>query len=161
MKQVKLIFAFLGIIALNACAQTTKVPSVVENNFKQKFPSAKSISWDMEKKGEWEAEFKMNKKSYSANYSTNGDWKETEYAIDESEIPSKVKTVLDTEFKGYDIEGAEVSETPEATVYEFSLEKGDNDYEVAIDKAGKIIKKEKKSEENDEGDEKDGDGEKG
>ncbi len=45
-----------------------------------------------------------------------------------------------------DIEEAELSETAQGTVYEFSLEKNDTDMEVAISPEGKVIKKEMKTE---------------
>jgi len=63
-----------------------------------------------------------------------------------------VKSTLDNEFAGYEIEDSEVSETVEGTVYEFNLEKDETDMEVSIDTAGTVIKKETKTEEDEEDD---------
>ena len=41
---------------------------------------------------------------------------------------------------------SKISETTEGTVYEFELEKGKSDMEVAISPEGKVIKKEAKEE---------------
>lgn len=46
---------------------------------------------------------------------------ETEYEIDVAEVPSKVKSTLDSAFTGYEIEGAEVTESASGKAYEFAL----------------------------------------
>jgi len=75
---------------------------------------------------------------------------ETEYEIEESEIPQVVKQTLDNEFAGYDMEEAEISETMQEKVYEFALEKGETKLEVAISPEGQLIKKEVQTEDNKE-----------
>jgi sulfur carrier protein ThiS len=126
--------------------------------FNLKFPRAKKVSWDKENATEWEAEFKMDGKEYSANFKANGTWMETEYKIKKSEIPVAVKQTLNTQFAGYDIEKAEVSEKSDGTVYEIHLEKGDTETEVAILLDGKVVKKESKNETAEEGDNEDEEG---
>ncbi len=154
MKNLFLMFAVVAMFSLNACAQKSKeVPAKVKTSFNQKFPDATRIKWDKENAKEWEAEFKMNGKEYSANFSTEGTWKETEYEIENSEIPAAIKNTLDTEFKGYKVEEAEVSKTVEGKVFEIQLEKGDKEIEVAISPDGKIVKKEAKKKNKEEGDE--------
>lgn len=154
MKNLFLMLAVVAMFSLNACAQKNKdVPEKVKTSFNQKFPDATRIKWDKENAKEWEAEFKMNGKEYSANFSTDGTWKETEYKIEKSEIPADVKNTLDTEFKGYKIEETEVSKTPENKVFEIHLKKGETKMEVAISPDGKVVKKEVKKENDEEGDE--------
>ncbi len=143
MKKLTILMLGLVMILSQACAQTkTTVPTKVKTAFSQKFPNAQKVKWDKEKENEWEAEFKMNGKEYSANYTSGGIWMETEYEIEKSDIPSAVKKTLDNEFSGYDIEEAEMSETTEGKIYEFELEKGENNVEVAISLNGEIVKKE-------------------
>lgn len=84
----------------------------------------------------------MNGVEYSANFLTDGTWEETEHEIKKNHIPENVKNTLDTAFKGYEIEEAEISETTEGSVYEFELEKGEEAWEVTIDLNGKLVKKE-------------------
>ncbi|MCG2460373.1 PepSY domain-containing protein [Flavobacteriaceae bacterium F89] len=122
--------------------QNVSVPQPVKDAFVQTFPTVKSVKWDKENSTEWEAEFRMKGKQYSANFLEDGTWKETEHVVKKKDIPSNIKKALDTEFFGYTIEESEISETREGSVYEFELEKGEQMMEVAIDNSGKVVKKE-------------------
>ena len=142
MKTVKLIvIAFLA-ISINACAQKVNVTEKVKTAFEQKFPNAQKVKWSKENETEWEAEFRFKGEEYSANFTSDGVWKETEHEIETSAIPVNVKQTLDAEFAGYKIEEAEISETAEGSVYEFALEKDEQDMEVAISPEGMVKKKE-------------------
>jgi hypothetical protein len=133
-----------------SCAQST--PSAVKSTFAKKFPNAKSVEWEKENDSEWEAEFKINEVEYSANFSNDGTWKETEHEIKESELPNAVKNTLDNQFGDYKVEEVELIETPEFSGYEIELEKGEETIELVIDNSGKVLKKkvETESEEKDE-----------
>lgn len=151
MKNIILTMALTMAISTASCAQQKEVPQKVKTAFAQKFPNAKKVSWDMEDESEWEAEFKMNGKEYSANFSVNGEWKETEYEIKKSEIPANIQAILDQNFSDYDIEGAEIAETASGKSYEFEIEVGEEEFEVVIDAQGKLTKK--KESDDEEGDE--------
>ena len=151
MRNLMIALSIVSALAFTACAQkNSKVPAKIKAAFVQKFPTAKKAKWDKENATEWEVEFKMNGEEYSANFTSNGVWKETEYEIEKSDIPAAVKQTLDKEFNGYDMEEAEISETSEGKVYEFALEKDDTDMEVAISPDGSIVKKEVKKENDEE-----------
>lgn len=152
MKTLKLIVVAFAAISINACAQKPNVPENINKAFTQKFPDAKSVKWDKENETEWEAEFKLNSEEYSANFTTDGVWKETEHEIEKSAIPANVKQTLDNEFAGYKIEEAEISETAKGQVYEFELEKDKTNIEVAVSPDGKVVKKEVKTEKEEEKD---------
>ncbi|NOZ33869.1 MAG: hypothetical protein GXO80_01045 [Chlorobi bacterium] len=151
MKNLFFISMILAVFSFSACGQNKNVPTKVKTAFSQKFPDAAKIKWDKEGKTEWEAEFKMNGKEYSANFTVDGIWKETESEIRKSEIPTNVKNTIDNEFSGYKIKEAEISETVEGKVYEFELRKEKTEMEVAVSPTGKVVKKELKKE-NDEDD---------
>ena len=148
-----ILMVLTGTMAFTACGQKKNVPAKVKTAFTQKFPNATKVSWDKENANEWEAEFKMNGKDYSANYDNNGNWKETEYDVKDSEIPAAVKTTLNKNFAGYKVSESEISETAEGKVFEFQVKKGGKKMEVAISPNGKVVKKENKKEEKDEEDE--------
>jgi len=150
MKKVTILFALVIMVFSQACATTGTPPSKVKSAFAKKFPTAKKVKWDKENDTEWEAEFKMNGKEYSANFINDGTWKETEFEIKKSEIPTAVKTTLDKEFAGYKIEEVEVSETVNGKVYEFALEKGEEELEIAISPNGKVTKKKVKSQDDED-----------
>ncbi len=158
MKKPILVFAIAAMFSLQACGQKENVPAKTESSFAQKFPDAKKVKWDKENMNEWEAEFKMNGKEYSANFDNVGKWMETEYEIKTSELPAAVKTTIENEFNGFDIEEAEVSETPGGKVFELQMEQDENEVEVAIAPDGKVIKKAEKSDNDNQGDEENDEG---
>jgi hypothetical protein len=138
MKKSIMMPLLLGFVVMS-CAQST--PSAVKSTFAKKFPNAKSVEWEKENDSEWEAEFKINEVEYSANFSNDGTWKETEHEIKESELPNAVKNTLDNQFGDYKVEEVELIETPEFSGYEIELEKGEETIELAIDNSGKVLKK--------------------
>ncbi len=134
---------FLVALALGftftACAQ--KAPESVTSNFSKKYPTAKSVKWEKENDKEWEAEFKMDGMEYSANFSNDGTWLETEKEMKEKDLPEAVKNILNSTFKGYEVEEVEWVETSEYSGYEMELEKGKETLEVVISKEGNVLKK--------------------
>ncbi|MCM4157938.1 PepSY-like domain-containing protein [Gramella sp. AN32] len=142
--------AILGIAlvlaAITTVAFTTEnkdqVPQAVKDAFAKKFPTVQKVDWEKENDIEWEAEFKMNKVAYSANFLEDGIWQETEHEIKISDVPQNILSSLKTNFPGYEIEEAEMAETPEGKVYEFEMEKGKKEMEITIDSNGKVLNKE-------------------
>ncbi len=156
MKNAILLISAAGLISFSACGQKkTDVPANVISAFGQKFPTAQKVKWDKENATEWEAEFKMDNKEYSANFNTDGQWMETEYEISTSEIPEAVNEALNTYYQGYKVEEAEISETANGQVYEFEIKKDKEKMEVAFNTDGSLVKKEAKEKENNEGDDED------
>lgn len=125
--------------ALLSCAQST--PAKVAESFQAKFPTAKSVKWEMENDKEWEAEFKMDGKEYSANFDLDGTWMETEWEIKKSELPEMVKATLKNDFTGFEIEEIEMCEKPNFRGYALELEKGEQKFDIVFDENGKVISK--------------------
>ncbi len=142
MKTLFLMIATVVLISLNAFAQNPKdLPAKVKASFDQKFPNAQKTKWGKENTKEWEAEFTMNNKDYSANFNIEGIWLETEYKIGVEEIPTVVTNTLGKEFPGYKIETSEISETSKGKVYEFEINTGKTKKEVAVNADGSLVKK--------------------
>lgn len=151
MKRTMLITLSAAMLATAACGQKSETaPEAVKAAFKQKFPDVKEAKWEKEHDNEWEADFKMGGKKYSASFKNDGTWIETEHEIGVADVPEAVKNTLDSEFDGYKVEESEMAETPSETVYEFELEKGKSEIEVAIGADGKVLKKEAEKEDGDE-----------
>mgnify|MGYP003627220840 CR=1 FL=1 len=73
MKSLKVILgSFLIFIIFAFTSGGDKAPQKVEEAFAKKFPTAKKVKWEKENATEWEAEFKMNKVEYSANFLEDG-----------------------------------------------------------------------------------------
>jgi hypothetical protein len=156
MKTTILSLAAILLISFSACGQSGKdVPAPVKSAFTQKFSGATNVKWGRESDKEWEAEFQMGGKKYSANFDNAGNWMETEYQVTVSELPAVVKATLDKESAGSKIKLSEVTETKDGKAFEFVLNKGENETELVIDNSGKVTKKEQLKEEN-ENDEKEG-----
>ncbi|GGK24831.1 hypothetical protein GCM10007962_18840 [Yeosuana aromativorans] len=152
MKALQVSIMGLCLTGFLACAQNSKTPKQVLDSFSEKFPTAKYVKWDKENETEWEAEFKMDGIKYSANFDTDGAWKETEHKVKSSEVPEQIKTALTTAFPDSKIEDIEVSDTKSGRFYEFMIEKGETDMEIVIDSKGNIVKKEMKDEEDSDND---------
>ena len=140
MKNFILVIAATAFISLSVSAQKN-VPSSVKTAFSQKFTKATDVKWGKEGKTEWEAEFKLDGKSYSANFDTKGNWAETEYSITTSEIPVAVKTTINKDYAAYKIKGTDISETPKGKVYEITFIRGTKSMEVVFDENAKVLKK--------------------
>ena len=146
MKKLKMLGAVFFAAAIGsgiyAFGNSDIAPQKVKEAFAKKFPTVKKVKWDKENETEWEAEFKMKGTEYSANFLEDGTWQETEHEINKNAIPTNIKKVLDNQFSGYKIEESEISETVKGSLYEFEIEKGEENLEVAIDNNGKVVKKE-------------------
>lgn len=140
----KAIFAVIILMTVGTCYLTAgnekNVPEKVKTAFAQKFKGATDVKWSKEDKNEWEAEFKLNNKSTSANFDVQGMWLETEYAITASEIPANINTQIKKDFPGYKMKESEISETSKGKVYEFEMVKGMDKKEVSYDLNGKQVK---------------------
>lgn len=140
MKKLILMIAAVSLISAGACGQTTKrnVPANAKTFLTQKFPNATNVKWGKESSKEWEVEFKVSGKNFSASFDNAGAWIESEYEIAASEVPNAVNATIQKEFAGYKITLSEISETKDGKVYEFGLVKGKDKKEVAIDPNGKV-----------------------
>ena len=149
MKSLKIILGAILVTTLFAFTSGgDKVPQKVKEAFVKKFPTTKKVKWEKENATEWEAEFKINKVEYSANFLEDGTWQETEHEIEEKEIPQNVKFALEKAFPGYEMKEAEISETQKGMVYEFEIEKGEIEMEVMISSNGEIVKQAVEKEDN-------------
>jgi uncharacterized membrane protein YkoI len=153
MKNLLFLIMAMAFLNLVACGQKTKdLPEKVKSAFAEKFPNASKVKWEKENDKEWEAEFKMNGKEYTANFDLEGNWMETEYEISIDDLPEAVKSCLAKEFADYKIKEAEVAETSDGKVYEFELKKGSDVAEAVISINGKVLSKEPEKEEDDDED---------
>ncbi|MBI1286264.1 MAG: hypothetical protein GC178_01685 [Flavobacteriales bacterium] len=145
------------LVLASACGHSEKeaenTPKEVETAFNQKFPDAQKVKWEKENANEWEAEFELNGKEYSANFLKDGTWKETEYEISLAEVPEDVMHTIDTQFPDHEVQETELSERALGNVYAFELENADEKVEVEITADGSSMKKTYKSEENEDSEE--------
>tara|TARA_A100000171_G_scaffold53024_1_gene75504 strand:- start:6423 stop:6896 length:474 start_codon:yes stop_codon:yes gene_type:complete len=150
-KQTMIVLALL--LANLACAQV-EAPKAVQDAFKAKFTNAKSVEWEMEEEGEYEANFKMNKVEMSANFKSDGTWLETETEIKEKNLPEAVKATLKAKYDGYEVEETTKIEKPNGVVqYEAEIEKDEETLEVIFNANGTVISSKVVNEDDEEGEE--------
>lgn len=134
-----LILSSLSAMAGNKIKES-KVPEVVKNAFKAKFPDAKKIQWELENDSIYEAEFVSNKVEMSSNFSATGRWLETEKEIDKKDIPDAVLKMIAGKYAGYKIVEAESVDSPACSqCYEVVLKKGKKKVELLLNKDGNIL----------------------
>ncbi len=135
--------ALILALSASACAQKmneTDVPQPVRTSFAKQFPKAESPKWELEDKTDYEVNFKQAGQKISAKYSAAGTWMETEQKIAAAELPEPVRKAIAANYADHKMEGAEKAETPEGTLYEVDLEKGEHEMEVVFNADGKVLK---------------------
>lgn len=96
---ILMIFLFLSAFA-NA---QIKVPPQVKTAFENRFTKAEKVSWGKENAHEYEAEFLLGGKHYSANFLADGKWKETEAEISKTDLPGSVLNAFNLKHAGNEI----------------------------------------------------------
>lgn len=124
------------------CCKKIVVPESVKKAFSDKYPEVKKVKWDMEKPGQYEAEFKLAKVETSVLFDENGTILEVETEISKKALPEAVQSTLKTDFADYDIEDVEKIEANGVLTYEMEAEKGKEEFELVFDANGKLISKE-------------------
>ncbi len=117
-----------------------KVPAVVTTTFKTKFPATSKVSWEMENKSLYEANFKLHGVEVSASFDNEGRWLETETEISISALPSSIKSTLKRDFVDFKInEGSKIESAKIGKYYEAEIEKGGEKFDILFSADGKVI----------------------
>lgn len=125
LKMKKISFILIVLISTISCFAQSKTPSAATTAFSQKFPNATKVKWGKENPHNFEAEFEMKGAKYSANFSDNGDWLETESPFTFNQLPEKVQTAFNTVHKGLKPKIVSIIETSkQGTIYEIEIAKG-------------------------------------
>ena len=131
----------LGISAMNQKGE--KIPAAAKSGFAAKFPTAQKVKWSVEKPGEFEAEFTLNKVETSALFDAKGNLLETETEINAKELPQAVKATLAKDFAEYKFDEIEkATDAKGVTSFEMEAAKGKDKLEISFDANGKLLGKE-------------------
>ncbi len=124
------------------CCKKIVVPESVKKAFSDKYPEVKKVKWDLEKPGQYEAEFKLAKVKTSVLIDENGAVLEVENEINRKDLPQAVQNTLKTDFSGYEIEEVEKVVANGVVTYEMDAEQGNEEFELVFDVNGKLLSKE-------------------
>lgn len=138
MKCTLVIILGLGTLSLSAQKLSAeKVPAAVRESFAKAFPAVTQVNWNLEKKDIYEAEFKEGGKSMSANFSSKGEWLETETEIKVADLPKPVADYLSQHYKGVHIkEAAQIKKSSGLIFYEAEVKGKD----LLFDENGNAVK---------------------
>ena len=117
------------------------VPKAIADAFAKKFPAATNVKWAKENAKEYEAEFKLNGKSISANFLNDGSWVETESEISTAELPAAVANAVKLKYADAVILKIFKIETAIGKVtYETEFKTGNKKKELVFNAEGNVIK---------------------
>jgi hypothetical protein len=152
MKQLLTVLVCL-IFVVCTYAQKTKeeTPVAAKSAFAAKFPGAQKVKWSVEKPGEFEVDFILNKVESSALFDATGKFLESEAEIKEADLPPAVKATLTKDFAGYKLD--EITKATDAkglVAFEMQIIKGKDKLAVEFDSNGKLLSKTAVKEEKEE-----------
>lgn len=107
--------------------QNEKVPQVVVESFKAKYPNESIPEFNEDVHGYWEAHFTKKGKKYRADFHPDGSWRETENSIKVKNLPKAIRKAIKDEYGADAI--TEVEHVMSATKGEF--------YDVEFKRKGK------------------------
>lgn len=129
----------LMLAATAALAQkitATEVPAAVQAGFNKKFSGATAVKWEKEK-ANYEANFKEQNKKTSVLLDANGNWLETETAIEVNALPAAATAYIAKHYAGEKIKEAAL----------IKKANGDSNYEAEVkgmdllfDQKGQFVK---------------------
>jgi len=149
---------FLTACMLNVGAQEKKakgeggkvnISAVVKDAFASKYSKATHVKWGIEKPGQYEVEFIVNKVKMAVLFDTNGNLLETESKINESSLPTNIKSTLSKDFKNYKVCNIDKNIVKGSVTYELDVKKGKNELELVFDSSSKLLKREIKEDNKD------------
>ena len=122
------------------------IPRDVTSTFKNKYPSAQRVSWQLDY-DKYVAEFSSLGSKMSTTFDKEGNWQETDYSIKYSELPKEAKDTISKEFGTilslYTVEEVVKVESKDKDLF-FKAEiiKEGNTYNMMFSENGKTLKKE-------------------
>lgn len=158
MKKLMTLLVCMAFVAFSfAQKPKEETPAAAKTAFTAKYPTAQKVKWSVEKPGEFEVEFTLNKVESSALFDAAGKLLETEGEVKETELPQAVKATIAKDFAGYKLDEIEKStDTKGTTTYEMEAVKGKDKLELSFEASGKLLSKEplKKEEKEEKGEKK-------
>lgn len=139
------------VVGVSAQKPKEEIPAAAKSGFAAKYPAAQKVKWSIEKPGEFEVDFVLNKIEQSALVDAKGNIIETEIEIKEGELPQAVKASLAKDFAGYKLDEIEKATDAKGVVsFEMQAFKGKEKLEISFDATGKLLAKEPLKEEKEE-----------
>jgi len=137
-----LVTAGLLIMGTASFAQFRKIPSVVTDAFKAKYPNANAVEWK-DKLRVFQADFEMKDDDYQARFNSKGEWQETEKNIEQDKLPAEVSDgFAKSKFSEWEIKEVSYIEKKDGSdLYRILVRKNDIEKKyLFFDKSGKLTR---------------------
>lgn len=120
----------------------TEIPVATTAKFHTLYPAIKDVDWEKEKDN-YEAEFDQGKTEGSVLIDASGNLLETEFEIQNTELPKSVFDYVAKNYSGLKVREASKITDPNNTVtYEAEMKQGKEKFDLIFDSSGNFIKKE-------------------
>ena len=144
MKRILAALVITGLIITGTAsfAQFRKIPAVVTDAFKAKYPNANAVEWK-DKLRVFQANFEMKDEDYQARFNSKGEWQETEKNIEQDKLPSEVNDgFTKSKFSQWEIkEVSYIEKKAGSDLYRILIKKNDIEKKyLFFDKSGKLTK---------------------
>ena len=136
-----LLFSFFSCEPIQKTAE--KVPDVVGLAFEQKYPNEKKEKWNIDRNGNYEAQFKEGGELFKADFTPDGMWIETETSLKKKDLPKAVKEAIKTQYK--DVKIVEIERTDhykKGLFYDVEFKQNGKKFDIEFNAEGTIIGRE-------------------
>ena len=135
----QILLACVGILLFASCNDQKSIPVYTKTAFETKYPLAEDVEWEKEEDEEYEVEFEIDGKEMTSIFSSKGKWLETEFEIEENDIPENIKEAIKLKYRGYEIVEAEMIETPDMKEFEIVLKDSQREREIVYNIDGVLL----------------------
>jgi hypothetical protein len=116
----------------------TEVPSIVLNTFKQKFPKAVDVEWELKNKV-YKVEFETDRQDHEVWINGDGSIVKHKQDLKASDLPKDVTASIALNYKGYRIDDVAKVIAGAKTLYKVELKKGSNELDLFFEPDGKVV----------------------
>ena len=120
----------------------SQVPAGVVSNFKQAFPDAMDVEWEMDGNlYKVEFEMGMRKLDHDVWYNDAGQLLKHKEEISKNSLPKQVGNSVKQEFKGYRLEDVEKITEGDKVTYKLEVKSSMEEWKLTLDSNGKVLTK--------------------
>jgi hypothetical protein len=141
-KLLTVLVCLIFVVGTYAQKPKEEATAAAKSAFAAKYPTAQKVKWSVEKPGEFEVDFTLNKVESSALFDATGKFLESEAEVNEADLPPAVKATLAKDFAGYKHD--EITKATDAkgiVAFEMQIIKGKDKLAVEFDSNGKLLSK--------------------
>jgi hypothetical protein len=144
MKRILTLVIIAGFLlsGVSSVAQFRKIPAVVTDAFKARYPNSNAVEWK-DKITVFQANFEMKDEDYIARFNSKGEWQETENNIDQAKLPAEVNDGFSkSKYSDWEIKEVSYIEKKDGTdQYRILVKKSDIEKKyLFFNKTGKMLK---------------------